>query len=182
MEELSVSFNSQDQAPDDLVSLDVYVEELSVSFNTQDQVPDDFYDQDRCCDPSIFDEHSRKGIQLIGRFLTKQDISHFFFHLVSQDSTQELFERSISTNHGGSRIEFQSCRLWIRFASQGVICFHSVDFGGHPQDNQYVSCFFVDNPHRGCQVLPRLHTTQLHTSHLALFPSTSVTRQCTGTL
>ena len=63
--------------------------------------------------------------------------------------------------HGGSRIEFQSCRLWIRFASQGVVCFHSVDFGGHPQDSQYAPCIFVDNPHKGRQVLARFHTTQV---------------------
>jgi hypothetical protein len=135
MEELSVSFNAQDQppddsqAPDDLVSLRAYMEELSASFNSQDQAPDDSYTQDRCRDPSIFVEHSRKGSQLLARLLTKQDISHFFFQLVSQDSAQELFERSISPNHGGSRIEFQSCCLWIRFDSQGVVCFHSVDFG-----------------------------------------------------
>ncbi len=36
MEELSGSFNAQDQAPDDLVSLRAYMEEISVSFNTQD--------------------------------------------------------------------------------------------------------------------------------------------------
>jgi hypothetical protein len=184
---LGVSFNAQSQAPDipdvslhaatsryatsfqaqslasniQVVSLRAYMEELSASFNAQDQAPDDFYAQDRCRAPSIFDEHSRKGSQLLARLLTKQDISHFFLQLLSQDSAQERFERSISPNHGGSRIEFQSCRLWIRFASQGVVCFHSVDFGGHHQDSQYAPCIFVDNPRKGCQVLARLHTTQV---------------------
>ena len=151
MEELSVSFNTQDQAPDDLVSSRTYTEELSTSLNAQDQAPDDFYAQDRCRAPSIFDEHSRKDGQLLARLLTKQDISHFFLQLLSQDSAQELFERSISPNHGDSR----------------------------PQDSQYVPCIFVDNPRRACQVLARLHPTQV-ISHF--FPSTSVTRQCTGTL
>jgi hypothetical protein len=86
---------------------------------------------------------------------------------VSQDSAQELFERSISSNHGDWRIEFQSCRLWIWFDNQGVVCFHSVDFGGHPQDSQYDPCIFVDNPRKGRQVLPRLHTTKV-ISHFSL--------------
>jgi hypothetical protein len=161
MEELSVSFNTQDQAPDDSVSWRVYMEEFSTSFNVQDQTPDDFYDQDLCCAPNIFDEHSRKGSQLLARLLTKEDISHFFLQLLSQDSAQELFERSFSPKHDGSRIEFQSCRLWIRFASLGVVCFHSVDFGGHLQDSQYAPCIFVDNPRKSCEVLARLHTTQV---------------------
>jgi hypothetical protein len=49
---------------------------------------------------------------------------------------------------GVSRIEFQFCRLWIRFVSQGVVCFHSVGFGGHAQDSRYPACIFVDNPHQ----------------------------------
>ncbi len=135
MEELSVTFNTQDQAPDDSVSLRAYMEEFSACFNTQDQVPDDFYTQDLCCDPNIFDEHSHKDSKFLGRLLTKQDISHFFLQLLSQDSAHELFEHSFSPNHDGSRIDFQSCRLWIRFSNLGVVCFHSVDFGGHPQDS-----------------------------------------------
>jgi hypothetical protein len=31
---------------------------------------------------------------------------------------------------GVSRIEFQFCCLWTRFVSQGVVCLHSVGFGG----------------------------------------------------
>jgi hypothetical protein len=62
---------------------------------------------------------------------------------------------------GASRIEFQLCFLWIRFVSQGVVCFHSVGFGGHVLDTQYVPRFFVDNLHKGRQVLPRLHTKQV---------------------
>ena len=106
--------------------------------------------------PSI--DNPRKGSQVLARLHTKQVISHFFLQLVAQDSAQELFERSISPNHDGSRIEFQFCCLWIRFVSQGVVCFHSVDFGGHTQDSQYVPCIFVDNPRKVRQVLPRLHT------------------------
>jgi hypothetical protein len=49
---------------------------------------------------------------------------------------------------GVSRIEFQFCCLWIRFVSQGVVCFHSVGFGGHAQDSRYPACIFVDNPRK----------------------------------
>jgi hypothetical protein len=45
---------------------------------------------------------------------------------VSQDSAQELFRHTIASYFGVSRIEFQLCCLWIRFVSQGVVCFHSV--------------------------------------------------------
>jgi hypothetical protein len=64
-----------------------------------------------------------------------------------------------------SRIEFQFCCFWIRFVSQGVVCFHSVGFGGHAQNSQYAPCIFVDNPRKlrrkGNQVLPRLHTKKV---------------------
>jgi hypothetical protein len=60
-----------------------------------------------------------------------------------------------------SRIEFQLYCLWIRFVSQGVGCFHTVDLGGHSLDSQYAPRFFVDNLHKGNQVLPRLHTKQV---------------------
>jgi hypothetical protein len=88
----------------------------------------------------------------------------------------ELFRHTISPCFGVSRIEFQFCYLWIRFVSQGVVCFHSVGFGGHTQDNQYAPCIFVDNPLKGSQVLARVHTKQV-ISHFSI-----VTRQCTGTL
>ncbi len=61
---------------------------------------------------------------------TKQVISHFFLQLVSQDSTQELFRHTIAPYRGVSRIEFQFCCLWTPFVSQGVVCLHSVGFGG----------------------------------------------------
>ena len=80
---------------------------------------------------------------------------------MSQDNTQELSRRTIVPYFGASRIEFQFCCLLTRFASQGVVCFHSVDFGGHAQDNQYGPCIFVDNPHKDRRVLVRLHTKQV---------------------
>jgi hypothetical protein len=96
------------------------------------------------------------------RLLTKQDILHFFLQLVSQDSAQELFRRTtIAPYFGVSRIEFQLCCLWIRFVSQGVVCFHSVDLGGHTLDSQYTPRFFVDNLLKGRQVFARLHTKQV---------------------
>jgi hypothetical protein len=59
------------------------MEELSASFNTQDQAPDDSYDQDRRGAPRIFFDSSRKGSQVFARLLTKQDILHFFLHCAS---------------------------------------------------------------------------------------------------
>jgi hypothetical protein len=41
------------------LSLRAYMEELSASFNAQDQAPDDFHAQDRQCDPYIFVEYFR---------------------------------------------------------------------------------------------------------------------------
>jgi hypothetical protein len=98
---------------------------------------------------------------VVARLLTKQDILHLSFQLVSQDSARELFRHTITSYFGASRIEFQLCCLWIRFVSQGVVCFHSVDFGGHTQDSQYAPRFFVDNLRKGSQVLARLHTNQV---------------------
>jgi hypothetical protein len=135
------------------------MEELSASFNAQDQAPDDSYAQDRRGAPCIFFDIPRKGSQVLARLLTKQDILHFFFQLVSQDSAQELFKRTISPYLGVSRIEFQFC-LWIRFVSQGVACF-SVGFGGHAQDSQYAPRICVDNSRKGSQVIARLHTKQV---------------------
>ncbi len=82
---------------------------------------------------------------MLTRLLTKQDILHLFLQVVSQDSPQELFRHTIVSYFGVSRIEFQLCCLWIRFDSQGVLCFHSVGFGGHTLDSQYAPRFFVDN-------------------------------------
>ncbi len=98
---------------------------------------------------------------MLAGLLTKQDILHLFLQLVSQDSAQKLFQRTISPYFGVSRIEFQFCCLWMRFVSQDVVCFHSVGFGGHAQDSQYAPCIFVDNPRKGSQVLARVHTKQV---------------------
>jgi hypothetical protein len=97
---------------------------LSASFNAQDQAPDDPYAQDRRCTPCIFVDIPLKGNQVLPRLLTKQEILHRFLQLVSQDSAQELFRHTISPYFGVSWIEFQFCFLWIRFDSQGVVCFH----------------------------------------------------------
>ena len=97
-----------------MVSLRAYMEELSASFNTQDQVPDDSYTQDHRGAPCIFFDIPHKGSQVFARLLTKQDILHFFLQLVSQDSAQEFFTRTISPYLGVSRTEFQFCCLWIR--------------------------------------------------------------------
>jgi hypothetical protein len=97
------------------------------------------------------------------------DILHLFLELVSHDSVQEPFRRTIATYFGASRIEprFQLGLFWIRFVSQGVVCFHSVDFGGHTEDSQYTPRIFVDNLRKGNQVLARLHTMQV-ISHFSL--------------
>jgi hypothetical protein len=137
------------------------MEELSASFNTQDQSPDDPYSQDHRCVPCIFVDIPHKGSQVLVKLLTKPDILHRFLQLLSQDSGQELFRQTISSYFGVSRIEFQFCCLWIRFVTQGVVCFHSVDFGGHDQDNQSDPCIFVDNPRKDNQVLERVHTNQV---------------------
>jgi hypothetical protein len=79
--------------------------------------------------PRFFVDNLRKDNQVIVRLHTKQVISHFFLQLVSQDSSQELFRRTISPYLGVSRIEFQFCCLWTQFVSQGVVCLHSVGFG-----------------------------------------------------
>ena len=111
--------------------------------------------------PRIFVDNLRKDNQVLGRLHTKEVISHFFLQLVSQDSAQELFRRTIAPYFGVLRIEFQLCCLWIRFVSQGVVCFHSVDFGDHTLDSQYAPRFFVDNLRNDRQVLARLHTKQV---------------------
>jgi hypothetical protein len=140
----SASLQAQALAPDiHLLSLCAYMEELSASFNAQDLTPDNFSAQDRFCTPCIL--YIRKDSHVLARLLTKQDILHFFLRLVSQDSAQELFRRTtIAPYFGVSRIEFQLCCLWIRLVSQGVVCFHSVAFGGYALDSQYAPRFFSD--------------------------------------
>ena len=105
------------------------MEELSASFNAQDQAPDDFHAQDRQCAPCTFVENSRHSSQVIPRLPTKHDIPHLSLQLVSQDSAQELFNRIILPYPGVSRIELQLCCLRIRFVSQGVVCSHSTTLG-----------------------------------------------------
>jgi hypothetical protein len=163
----SASLQAQALAPDiHLLSLCAYMEELSASFNAQDLTPDNFSAQDRFCTPCIL--YIRKDSHVLARLLTKQDILHFFLRLVSQDSAQELFRRTtIAPYFGVSRIEFQLCCLWIRLVSQGVVCFHSVAFGGYALDSQYAPRFFVDNLRKGSQVFTRLHTKQV-ISHFSL--------------
>jgi hypothetical protein len=80
--------------------------------------------------PRFFVDNLRKVSQVIARLHTKQVISHFFLQLVSQDSAQELFRHTITPYLGVSRIEFHFRCLWTRFVSQGVVCLHSVGFGG----------------------------------------------------
>jgi len=106
-------------------------EELSASFNSQDQFPDDPHVQDRQCAPCIFVENPRQCSQMLARLLTKHDIPHIFLQLVSQDIVQELFHHIMTLPYPGvSRLEFQFCFLRIRFVSQGVVCFYSVGLGG----------------------------------------------------
>ena len=105
------------------------MEELSASFNAQDQSPDDFHAQDRQCDPYIFVEYSRLCRQDTARLPTTQD-SLYLSLQVSQDRAQELFARhSTRPYQGVSRIEFFVSCLWIPVVREGVVCFHSVGLG-----------------------------------------------------
>ena len=113
-----------------MVSLRAYMEELSASFNTQDQAPDDLHTQDHQCAPCIFVEIFQKCRPELARFPPKKDDSHLSLQQVSQVSTQELFHRSMTLSYQGvSRIEFHVCCLWILVVSQGVDCVYSVDLG-----------------------------------------------------
>ena len=106
------------------------MEELSASFNDQDQAPDDLHAQDRQRAPCIFVENSHHCRPEILRLPTKQDVSHFSLQLVSQDSAQEFFNRLMTLPYQGvSRIEFHMCCLWIPVVSQDVDCFYSVGLG-----------------------------------------------------
>ena len=173
----TASLQAQALVPDiHLVSIRVYMEDLSTSFNSQDQAPDDSqapddtHVQDRQCVPRNFVENLRKDRQEFARFLTKQDILHFFLQRGSQDYTQEIFNCIIAFYLDTSRYEFQLCVLWIRFVRQGVVCFHSVGlvsswiFTGiifndsRGQDSQRAPCLIVDNLRKDNQVLPRFLT------------------------
>ena len=66
---------------------------------------------------------------MLARLTTKHDIPHVSLQLVSQDSAQELFNRTILPNPVASEIEFQLCCLGTRFVRQGVVCSHSVGLG-----------------------------------------------------
>jgi hypothetical protein len=106
------------------------MEELSDSFNSQDQAPDDLHSQDRQCAPCIFVDYSHHGRPELVRFTTKQNVSHPSLQLVSQDSVRELFNHLMSLPYQGvSRIEFHVCYLWIPVVRQGVDCFYSVGLG-----------------------------------------------------
>ena len=85
---------------------------------------------DRQRAPWIFVDNLRKVSQVLARFLTKQDILHFFLQLASQDCTQELFNCIILPYLGSSRYEFQFYCLRTRFFRQGVVCFLSVGLVG----------------------------------------------------
>ncbi len=113
-----------------LLSLRAYMEDLSTSFNDQDQVPDDLHAQDRQCAPCIFVDYFHHGRPELVRFTTTQDVSHLSLQLVSQDSVRELFNHLMTLPYQGvSRIEFHVCCLWIPVVSQGVDCFYSVGLG-----------------------------------------------------
>jgi hypothetical protein len=107
------------------------MEELSASFNVQDQAPDDLHAQDRQRAPCIFEnENVHHCRPEPGRLPTKKDVSHLSLEQVSQDSAQDLFNRIMPLPYqGGSRIELHVCCLWIPVVSQGVDCFHSVVLG-----------------------------------------------------
>ncbi len=111
-EELLTSLNVQAQTPDDpsktlvsdfhLLSLCGCMEELSASFNAQDQAPDDLHAQDRQCAPYIFVDYFHHDRPELVRFTAKEDVSYLSLQLVSQDSTQELFLRTIESYNGFS--------------------------------------------------------------------------------
>ena len=106
------------------------MEELSASFNTQDQAPDDLHVQDRQCDPYIFDDYSRFCRQETTRLPTTQDSFSLSLQQVSQDRVQELFGHHLTRPYQGVlRIEFSVCYLWIPVVRQGVVCFHSGGLG-----------------------------------------------------
>jgi hypothetical protein len=106
------------------------MEELSASFNAQEQAPDDFHAQDRQCDPYIFVEYFRHCRQDPARLPTTQDSSYLPLQQVSQDRAQELFARHLTHPYQGvSRIEFFVCCFWIPVVRQGVVCSHSVGLG-----------------------------------------------------
>jgi hypothetical protein len=97
------------------------MEELSVSFNDQDHAPDDLHVQDRQCVPCIFVENSQQFRPELARFPPKKDVLHLSLHQESQVSSQELFNHLMTLPYQGvSRIEFHVRCLWIPVVSQGV--------------------------------------------------------------
>jgi hypothetical protein len=106
------------------------MEELSASFNAQDQAPDDFHAQDRQCDPYIFVEYFRHCRQDPARLPTTQDSSYLSLQQVSQGRAQELFKRHLTRPYQGvPRIESFVFFLWIPVVRQGVVCFLSGGLG-----------------------------------------------------
>ncbi len=72
------------------------MEELSASFNAQDQAPD-LHAQYRQCAPCFFVENSHPCRPELLRLHTKQDVSHLSLQQVSQVSVQELFNHSMTS-------------------------------------------------------------------------------------
>jgi hypothetical protein len=56
--------------------------------------------------PRFFVDNRHKDSQVLVRLHTKEVISYFFLQLVSQDSGQELFRRTIAPYFGVSRMSF----------------------------------------------------------------------------
>ena len=116
-----------------MLSLRAYMDELSASFNAQDQAPDDLHAQDRQCDQCIFVENSRHNCRReLLKLHTQQDVSHLSLQQVSLVRAQELFRRimTLFPYQGVSRIEFHVyCLRIIPVVGQDVDCFYSVGFG-----------------------------------------------------
>jgi hypothetical protein len=67
---------------------------------------------------------------VLARLFTKHDFPYLLLQLVSQDSAQELIYHIKTVSYpGSSRSEFHVLCQRIRFVSQGVVCFRSVDLG-----------------------------------------------------
>jgi hypothetical protein len=115
--------------------------------------------------PGVLSKWRMEGSFLRGlsAFLTLRSFSVTLFPLGSRLFLIQLQinKHYSSVNPVANKHTLQLCCLWIRFVSQGVVCFHSVDFGGHTLDSQYAPRFFVDNLRQDSQVLARLHTKQV---------------------
>jgi transposase-like protein len=162
------------------------MEMILVSFNDQEQSPDDILAQDRQWAPCLSVENSRHCSQEPARLTTKQDSPHLSRQQVSQVSTQELqFEHvMILPYQGVSRFEFQLYCRRIPFVRQGVVCSHSavlqvswtfavIVFKEEqvPDDildqyRQWAPCHSVENS-RHCSQEPASLTTKQDSPHLS---------------